>query len=132
MKIRHTKIHAAIDPIFAAGEEENDTFDDFDDVQDYMDDGGINDTLDDISDDIEDIQDDVDDITEDDVNIDIENNISGHYIAECDTCHGVFISAMVESDQAVESIRGVCPLCDKDTEQFLKWVITPVDERPTV
>lgn len=60
--------------------------------------------------------------------IDIDNNIVNHLIAECQNCHGIFISAMVASDQMVESINGVCPLCNKDTEQFLQWIIKEYPE----
>lgn len=60
--------------------------------------------------------------------IEIENNITNHLIAECQNCHGIFISAMIASDQAVESINGVCPLCNKDTEQSLKWIIKDYPE----
>lgn len=65
-------------------------------------------------------------VEEDDVDIEVENNIANHYIAECDRCHGVFISALVETDQEVDSISGTCPLCGKDTEQYLKWIIKEV------
>lgn len=90
-------------------------------------DEGLGTTLDNIEDNIEDIQDQVDDVQEDDVNIEMDNNIDGHYIAECDRCHGVFISAVIESDQEVEKISGVCPLCEKESDQYLKWVIKSVD-----
>lgn len=90
-------------------------------------DEGLGSTLDNIEDNIEDIQNQVDDVKEDDVNIEIDNNIDGHYIAECDSCHGVFISAVIESDQEVEKISGVCPLCEKESDQYLKWVIKSVD-----
>lgn len=60
--------------------------------------------------------------------IEIENNITNHLIAECQNCHGIFISAMIASDQSVESINGVCPLCNKDTEQSLKWIIKDYPE----
>ena len=60
--------------------------------------------------------------------IDVENNITNHLIAECQNCHGIFISAMIASDQAVESINGVCPLCNKDTEQSLLWIIKDYPE----
>ena len=83
-------------------------------------------TIDDLSDSVDDIQDTIDDIEEDDIDIEVDNNIANHYIAECDSCHGVFISALVESDQEVESISGVCPLCDKETTQYLKWLIKAV------
>ena len=88
------------------------------------------DKLDDVVDTVEDIQDTVDseDIREEDVSIDIDNNISNHYIAECDKCKGIFISATIHSDQKVESVTGECPLCGEDTEQLLKWVVTPVTD----
>lgn len=56
-----------------------------------------------------------------------DNNISGHYIVECDRCQGVFISALTESDQVVENIHGVCPLCQKESDQYVKWVVKPVE-----
>lgn len=89
-------------------------------------DNPLADTIDDLADSVEDIQDTIDEVEEDDINIEIDNNIANHYIAECDSCHGVFISAMVETDQDVKSVTGICPLCDKETEQFLKWVIHSV------
>jgi len=110
--------------IVAADEDENldDFVEDFDTSED-ADGEDFTDTLDDVADDIEDIQDSVDDIEEDDINIEIDNNITGHYIAECEGCHGVFISATVESEQEVTKVTGVCPLCQKETDQYLKWVI---------
>lgn len=60
--------------------------------------------------------------------IEIDNNIDNHLIAECQNCHGIFISAMIASDQPVESINGVCPLCNKNTEQFLKWIVKEYPE----
>lgn len=86
----------------------------------------IEDTIDDISDNIDDIQDTIDDIEEDDIDIELDNNIANHYIAECDRCHGIFISALAESDQEVDKISGTCPLCDKDSDQYLKWIIKDV------
>lgn len=77
--------------------------------------------------DIVDDVDNIDDIEEDNVDIETDNNIANHYIAECDNCHGVFISAVPESDQQVEKISGICPLCDKDSDQYLKWIIRSVD-----
>ena len=71
----------------------------------------------------------IDDIHEDDPTIEIDNNISGHYIAECERCHGVFISAVTESDQEIESISGICPLCDHETTQWLNWVVVDIKER---
>ena len=86
--------------------------------------------LEDVADTVEDIQDTVsdDDHQEDSINIDVENNISGHYIAECDKCKNVFISATVLSDQVVECVTGVCPICREESDQYLKWVIKPVEE----
>lgn len=107
-------------------EEDDSAFDDFD-TEDA--DDTFTDTLDDVADTVEDIQDSVDGIEEDDINIDMDNNIAGHYIAECDGCHGVFISATLESDQEVEKVSGVCPLCNKETDQYLKWVIVDVKSR---
>lgn len=60
-------------------------------------------------------------------NIETDNNIAGHYIVECDRCHGVFISALVESDQVVDHISGICPLCEKESDQYIKWVVKPVE-----
>lgn len=91
-----------------------------------VDESDLEGTIDDISDNLDDLQDTIDDIEEDDVDIEMDNNIGNHFIAECDRCHGVFISALVESDQQVEKISGTCPLCDKETDQYLKWVIKDV------
>lgn len=111
-------------PIMAAGE------DDFDELSDDMveDDDTFEDSIDDLADQVDNLQDTVDDVNEDDPKIETDNNISNHYIAECDNCHGIFISAVVESDQEVKSITGTCPLCEKDTEQLLKWVIKDVSD----
>ena len=108
--------------IFAADE-----FDDFQMVE-MEEDAALNDQLDDIQDSVEDIQDSVDDIKEDDPAIDLDNNITNHLIAECENCKGVFISAMIDSEQEVESISGVCPLCNKNTTQLLKWIIKDYPE----
>lgn len=97
--------------------------------EDILDDPeGFEDTLDDLADSVEEVQDQVDDIVEDDVTIDINNNIDGHYIAECETCNGIFISAVIESDQEIDHITGICPLCQKETNQYLKWVIKSVND----
>ena len=111
--------------IFAAeGDEDEESFadDEFLDEED-----GFEDTLDEMADNIEDMQDTVDEITEDDVNIENDNNIDGHYIAECEKCHGIFISAVTESDQQITKISGTCPLCEKETDQYLKWVVKAVE-----
>lgn len=114
---------SSISPITAADDDfENDNFEET--VDDNLDD----EYLDELSDKVDDIEEQVNDIQQDDVNIQIENNISGHYIAECDSCHGIFISAVIESDQMIEKISGVCPLCSKETDQYLKWVIKDAEE----
>lgn len=66
-------------------------------------------------------------IQEEQPHIDTDNNISGHFIAECSVCKGIFISAVTESDQKIELISGTCPLCEKETDQYLKWVIHDVE-----
>lgn len=99
-----------------------------DDMDDLVEDGEFNDTLDDVADAVDDIQDAVDEVDEDDVTIDTDNNITNHYIAECEECHGIFISAVIQSDQQVEKISGVCPLCQEETDQYLRWVINEVGE----
>ena len=79
----------------------------------------------------ESLEDDADvqeDFEEDDVNIDVDNNIVNHLIAECDNCKGIFISAMIASEQEVDSINGICPLCNKETTQMLKWIIKDYPE----
>ena len=65
---------------------------------------------------------------QDGTTIEVDNNIVNHLIAECQNCHGIFISAMIASDQPVESINGICPLCNKNTEQFLKWIVKDYPE----
>lgn len=138
MKISKKKPTAYRRRIVAA--DEDDRFDDFsrsDDAPqgdmfgDNMDDGDVGDAIDDLQDSVDDLQDSMDDITEDDPTIDVDNNIVNHYIAECDKCKGIFISAMVESDQQVDSINGVCPLCEKESEQIFKWVVKSIDSDPT-
>lgn len=94
----------------------------------YQEDDEVVDTLDTVSDKIDDLQDQVEEVDEDEVDIETDNNIAEHYIAECDACHGIFISAMIQSDQEVNNISGVCPLCGKESEQFLKWVVKPIED----
>lgn len=98
------------------------------DVDIPEDEDGIADDIDDLSDKVDDLQDSVDDIDPDDPSIEKDNNIENHYIAECDRCHGIFISAMIESDQEVKTISGVCPLCGKETDQTLRWIIRSVED----
>lgn len=111
--------------IYAADEDEgfDDTsFDDFDDED-------LDETIDDVADTVEDIQDDLDDVQEDKPSIETDNNIEGHYIAECEKCHEVFISAVIESEQQVDHVSGICPLCGEQSDQYLKWVIVKTEDR---
>ena len=113
--------------ILSADAFDDDSVEDFDaDPALVEDDNSIVDSIDELSDNIEDLQDQVDDIQEDRVDIEVDNNIADHYIAECSACHGIFISAVVESDQQVDKIYGICPLCDSESEQYLRWVIKSV------
>ena len=93
------------------------------------DEDSVADSLDDLSDSVDDLQDDVEEIREDDPNIEIENNIENHFIAECESCGGIFISAMLQSDQEIDHITGICPLCERETNQYLKWVIKKVNRK---
>ena len=102
-----------------------DDFDEFDNIDDS---DGIMDAIDDVADNVEDLQDAVDDIDDDEVEISINNNIADHFIAECDRCNGIFISAVVDSDQVIDHVSGTCPLCGKDTDQYLKWIIKSVGD----
>ena len=103
--------------------------DDFDEMNDEVDfedteeTDGLFDAIDDVAANVEDLQDSVDDMKEDQVEIAVNNNIADHFIAECDRCGGVFISAVVDSDQQIDHVVGICPLCGRETEQNLKWII---------
>ena len=78
---------------------------------------------------IEDVEEDMgEDGRQDSSAIEVDNNIANHLIAECQNCHGIFISAMLASDQVIESINGVCPLCSKETEQTLNWIVKEYPE----
>ena len=92
-----------------------------------IEDSEFKDTFDDLADTVDDMQDQIEEVDEDDIDIELDNNISDHFIAECDRCQGVFISALRQSDQEVEKISGVCPLCQKRTDQYLKWIIKDVN-----
>lgn len=116
-----SKIYAADDDFDAGFGDPGADFD-----EGFEDDDTVQDTIDDVQDTLEDVQDTLEDVNEDDVNIEVDNNIDGHYIAECEKCHGIFISAIVESDEEMTSIHGTCPLCDKETEQYLKWIVRKV------
>ena len=111
-KFNNTSIKAA----------EEEIFDEYDEDAD-----GIKDAVDDVADNVEDIKDAMDEVDKDEIDIATNNNISGHYIAECDRCHGIFISAVVESDQEIDHVSGICPLCQKESDQYLKWIIRDVE-----
>ena len=104
-------------------EEDNFDMDDLDDDTE-----GIMDAIDDVADNVEDLQDSIDEVKEDDVEIAMNNNIADHFIAECNRCNGIFISAVVDSDQVIDHVTGVCPLCGRETDQYLKWVIRSANE----
>lgn len=109
---------------------ESDDFDESDDgmiVDDELGEDELSDTLDNISDKVDDMQDTLDSVTEDDVSIEIDNNIVNHFIAECEKCKGIFISSVVQTDVPVEHITGTCPICDKEGNQYLKWVVKEVE-----
>lgn len=119
-KITASKIVAAEeDDIMVSGLGEIDDVDD-----------SFSEQLDDVADTVEDIQDTVsdDDHQEDSIDIEVENNISGHYIAECDKCKNIFLSATVLSDQEIECVTGICPVCREESDQYLKWVAVTVEE----
>ena len=123
-----TKFKVTASKIVAAEEDEiviNPSIGDIEDLDD-----SFSEQLDDVADTVEDIQDVVtdDDHQEDSINIEVDNNIAGHYIAECDKCKNVFISATVLSDQVIESVTGICPICREESDQYLKWVIKLAEE----
>lgn len=119
MKIKKTHITASKRIVAADEDFEDDVIED--DLLD--DDDGLEDSVDDLADQVEDLQDVFEGIDEDDPNIEIDNNIEGKYIAECDRCKGIFISAIPESDVYMDHIHGTCPLCEHETDQYLNWVV---------
>ena len=123
MRIKR-KIYAAEEDMDRGFDE--DMFNDDSDVsEDETDDNiSIRDELDNLSSDLDDLKGMLEDeVFEEGSSIDIDNNIEDHYIAECEQCKGIFISAVVKSDQKIDKISGTCPLCEKDTDQYLRWVI---------
>lgn len=110
---------ATAKPVLAASDE-------FVSVQDVDD---MSNALDEASDRIDDLQEAVSDVDEypHDSVFEMENNIENHYIAECDHCHEVFISAVVESDSPVSSVEGECPCCHEETKQTLKWIVRSIN-----
>ena len=102
---------------------------DFDDI-DLDDDAGegIADAIDDVSDNLEDIEKTVNDVKEDRVDVAVNNNILDHYIAECENCQNIFISAVIQSTENIDHVRGICPICKEETDQYLKWIIKDAKE----
>ena len=95
---------------------------DFDSLEDAE---SLQDAASDASDAIDNLQDAVSDFSDApaDSILNMDNNIENHYIAECDRCHEVFISAVTESDSQVDFIEGECPCCHESTKQELKWIV---------
>lgn len=115
---------ASFRPVTAA-----DAFDDEEDNIMLDNTEGLQDAVEDVSDTLDDIQDAVDEVDEGphDTIMDVHNNIENHYIAECERCHEVFISAVEESDSEISSIEGECPCCHEQTKQDLKWIIRDIN-----
>ena len=124
MKITKRSVTAATQYVRAAEEDEEDFLD-----IDTEDADGVMNAIDNVADDVEEIQDSLDEVDEDSVDIALNNNISNHYIAECDKCQGIFISAVIQSAQDIDHVSGICPLCGKESDQYLKWVIKDIDSK---
>ena len=91
-------------------------------------DDSVGDEIDDLADSVDELKDSIDDVKQDQPELEIDNNIANHYICECDQCHNIFISAIIESDQEIDHITGVCPVCEKESEQYIKWVIRDIND----
>lgn len=132
MKITSSKdLNAKKTPIMAADEE--DPFADMgfeeEESQEVAEDADeAEDSIEDMSDTLDELNDALSEIDEDKVDIEMDNNIDDHYIAECDKCHNVFITSVVLSDQEIEKISGICPICDEESDQYLKWIIKDVKQ----
>lgn len=110
----------SLTPITAADEDEVFAFD-----EDLDDEGAVEEEVNEEAEELE--GEEMPEDPEDNPNIETDNNIAGHYIAECNRCQGIFISALTESDQKVEFLSGICPLCEKESDQYIKWIIKPVE-----
>ena len=92
--------------------------------EDFMNDPyDFSEAIDDLAENVEEVQDTIDDMDEDDPSIEVNNNIEDHLIAECERCHGIFISAILQSDMEIDHVTGTCPLCGRESNQYLKWVV---------
>mgnify|MGYP004652337813 CR=1 FL=1 len=92
-------------------------------------DNSVGDEIDNLADSVDELQDSIDDVKQDQTELEIDNNIANHYICECDQCHNIFISAIIESDQEIDHITGVCPVCEKESEQRIKWIIRDINDQ---
>ena len=96
--------------------------------EDFMNDPyDFSEAVDDLAENVEEVQDTIDDMDEDDPSIEVNNNIEDHLIAECERCHGIFISAILQSDMEIDHVTGTCPLCGRESNQYLKWVVKPAE-----
>ena len=96
--------------------------------EDFMNDPyDFSEAVDDLAENVEEVQDTIDDMDEDDPCIEVNNNIEDHLIAECERCHGIFISAILQSDMQIDHVTGTCPLCGRESNQYLKWVVKPAE-----
>lgn len=94
--------------------------------EDFMNDPyDFSEAVDDLAENVQEVQDTIDDMDEDDPSIEVNNNIEDHLIAECERCHGIFISAILQSDMEIDHVTGTCPLCGRESNQYLKWVVKP-------
>lgn len=114
--------------IVAADEEQFDDMDLDEEVDAAKDDVDALTTLDELSDNLSELKDSLKEFEEDEVDIEMLNNITDHYIAECERCHNVFITAIEESSEEINDISGVCPVCDEESVQKLKWIIRNAKE----
>ena len=124
----HVKSIKSATNIFAADEDDPFAESNFDENTDGEEDTeDLEEDLDDAEDRIDNLEESLENFKEDDIDIETDNNIDDHYIAECEKCHGVFITAVQISTQEINKISGVCPLCDEECDQYLHWVIKRID-----
>ena len=98
--------------------------------EDFMNDPyDFSEAVDDLAENVEEVQDTIDDMDEDDPSIEVNNNIEDHLIAECERCHGIFISAILQSDMEIDHVTGTCPLCGRESSQYLRWVVKPAETK---
>ena len=62
------------------------------------------------------------------VAIEVDNNIDNHYVAECEVCKKPIITAVIKSDSVVQSIQGICPVCNNESTLYLRWLLSPVED----